>query len=1375
MDPENPQPVEAGPQAAAPRRRSRAGWLVVRLTALVLAVVVGLLVSVLTVDLGPGLRARAEEAGSRFLERPLHIGRLSSRLIPGVFVVEDLMIEGLTPQDRPFLTAKKITVRLPWWSIVSRNLVVESIDMTDWEMVVETYPNNRHNFPRLGPERREPAGPRRFTTTLRSVVAARGRFTYDDHVTPWSTEARDLTVALYRSEVMNDYRGRASFSSATVQIMAYEPFGARMQARFRVDEGKVLLDRMDLTSDGAQSLVHGEVDLTRWPEQLYHVRSHVDFATQKEIFFKGEPFEASGEGDFEGTFHLFRGGRELTGTFSSPVAGVNDWRFPDLRGSVRWLPDRLDITDATSGMYGGQARFDYRMAPLGNPAVPAVATWDVQYRDVDLVRLTDFLDADGLRLAGRATGRNRLEWPLGKWIEKRGHGEVAVAPPAGVPPGGMMSRDMPVDRLAEELDHGPEPGPFNPHASLGHLPVTGRIEYRLDPAWITLGASSVATPKTFVAFEGRTAYGERSQIPFHVTSLDWQESSRVLAAVMTAFGAPAGAIPVGGHGAFEGVMLGAFTRPRIEGSFSGAGMRAWNVVWGRGTADVVIENAYAEVTSAVVRSGDSEIAAEGTFSLGYPRRDGGEELNARVRLTRRPMSDLQRAFGIEGYDIDGLVSGEYHVYGRYETPLGFGRLVVEDGSAYGETFEAATSALRFEGKGVRLDTLQISKGSGTATGAAWVGWDGTYSFNMAGRRIPVESLDTMHVPRAPLSGLLHFTASGAGNFDDPRYDVRLQIDDLFAGDEGVGQVSARLSVRGDVLTSDFDAASPRLLISGSGRLAMTPAMDAEIALRFQDTSLDPYVRFFEPRLSPFTRAIAGGTIRVAGELANLDRLAVESRIEQLDLNLFDYRLENDGPIELALDDQTVGIRRLRIRGDGTQLQLGGEIRLRDELVAVEATGEANLGILQGFFRDVRSRGTAALLAQVRGPLARPQFSGSASLTDGRIRHLSLPHGFEAINGMLSFATDGIRVEDVTARVANGEVTFAGRVAIDGFMPGELNLTAVGEQMRVRYPEGFRSIIDADLWLRGSAWAPVLGGAVTVHDAVWTRRFEVDPNLFDLGGTRPSLPPGPAAEDGFPVRLDLDITANHTLRVQNNLADIVASADVKLQGTLDRPAVFGRVEIERGSIVFEGNRYVVTRGTVDLLTPPAGTVEPVFDIEAEARVRVPSQPFRVTVGVAGTPRNVSLTLGSDPPLPEADIIGLLFGTTIDVTNAELRALSPQGAMEAEEALLRAVGARLLTGTLAAPVRRVVEETFRLDTAQIAPTFGTENDPLTPSARLILGKRLSPRAYLTLSRPLGQAARDQIIVLEYDQSDRVGFVLTQTGDRTFAVDFRVRHSF
>jgi hypothetical protein len=1371
-DPREPDAPAREPEPQPPERpRRRLRRLVLRAGAILLAVVIGLLVTIVTIDLGPRLKERAEREGSNYMKRPMRIGRLSARLVPGVFVVENLVIEGLSPKDRPFLTAKTITVKFPWWSIVTRKLIVESVDMTDWDMTIETFPNGRHNFPKVMPERKEARGPSWFTTTVRSVLASRGQFTYQDRGTPWSTVARDLRVSLYRSDLLNDYRGAASFSNGTIKIQSYEPFTAGMTSRFRIVGGKAVFDRMDLVSDGARSAVTGTVDFKNWPEQLYQIRSRIDFPMQKNIFFHRDRFTVSGQGDFDGTFHLFKGGRELKGTFTSPMAGVNDWRFPNLRGRVLWLPDRLEITESTADLYGGSAQFDYRMAPMGNRAVPTQATWDVGYKNVDLARLTDFLETRGLRLSGRATGRNSLQWPLGKWSQKRGGGTVEISAPAAVQ---TMTRAIPADRLAQEAQAPRDPGPFNPRLSFGYLPVAGRIEYELDPAAIVIGPSWAATAKTYVEFEGRTAYGHQSRMPFHVTSLDWQESDRVLAGIMTAFGSNTTAIEIGGHGEFDGVMLESFTRPRIEGRFSGDRMRAWNVVWGQARSDVVIENSYAMIKNAVITAGDSEIVANGQFSLGYPRRDGGEEINTVVRMTRRPMADLKHAFELDDYDMDGVVSGEYHVYGHYETPLGFGRLLIDNGIAYGETFDTMTSALRFEGTGVRLDTVGIKKDMGSATGAAWVGWDGTYSFNIDGRRIPIESLKTMTFPRAPLSGLLQFNATGAGRFEEPRYDVKVRIDDLFAGDEGVGQLAGRLSLRGEQLNADFEAASPRLSVSGSGRLSLTPKRDAELNLRFQDTSLDPYVRFFEPRLSPFTTAIAGGTVRMAGELSDLNRLLVETTVERLDLKLFDYQLRNDGNIELALRQRVVDVRRLRVTGEGTQLQLGGKVNLADQTVAVESTGEANLGILQGFFRNLRSRGTAALLAHVTGPLAKPRFAGSARLADGRIRHLSLPHGLEAINGIISFDGSGIRIEDVAARVANGQVRFGGRIAMNGFTPGQLSLTAVGEQMRMRYPEGFNSVIDADLWLRGDMASPVLGGTVTVQDARWTRRFEIDPNLFDFVGGRPVVPAGPAAEQTFPLRFDIQVNANNTLQIRNNLADVWASADLKLQGTYDRPALFGRAEIDRGSIVFEGNRYVVTRGSIDFLTPPAGRIEPIFDIEAETRVRVPSQTFRITLGVSGTVANPTLTLGSDPPLPNSDIVALLFGTTTDVTN-ELRGLNPQASTQAEEALLRAAGARLITGTLSAPVRRVVEETLGLETAQITPTIGTENEPLTPSARLILGKRLSPRAYLTFTRPLGTVALDQIIVLEYDQSDRLGFVLTQTGDRTFAIDFRVRHSF
>ena len=1380
------EPSQTTPEPEPPIRRRRLRWrrMPLWVLALVVAVVAGAVATFFTVDLGPSLRERAEREGSKYMHRPMHIGRLSAKITPGVFVVEDLVIEGLEPTDRPFLKAKKIEVILPWWTIVTRQLIVESVEMTDWDMVVETWPSSpafprgRHNFPKVTPDSKS-NGPKRFTTTVRNVLASRGSFVFEDHGTPWGVRSTGLRVSVTRGIADPVYRGAASFTDSIITIQKYEPFHANMRSHFSLDGPNLTFTGIDLVSDGAKTKLTGTIDFAHWPEQMYRITSAIDFPTQKNIYFHGYTFAASGQGKFQGTFHLFSGGRELKGTFDSPMAGVNAWHFPNLHGSLLWVPDRLEITNATSGLYGGAAKFDYRLIPLNEPDIPARAYWDVSYRDVDLPQLTDFLQIQGIRLGGHLTGRSHLEWELGKWRERRGDGEFSSEPPAGVTP---MTRALDPEVVARQAALPEEAGPFNPRASLGYLSIGGHVSYALNPQWITIGPSVVATPKTYVEFEGRTAYGDDSRIPFHVTSLDWLESDRVLAGIMTAFGAPTGAVPIGGSGQFDGVMLNSFTRPRVEGTFSGERMRAWDTLWGRGTAKIVIENSYVNISESVITDGGSEIRADGMFSLGYPRRDNGEEINARIFINRRHLADLRHAFELDEYPVDGLASGEYHLYGKYETPFGFGRLIIDDGTAYGETFHTASAALRFEGSGVRLDGIDIHKSTGGITGAAWVGWDGTYSFNADGTRIPVESLKTVAFPRAPLSGLLQFAATGTGTFAVPRYDVRARVDDLFAADEGIGQLTGRLSLRGELLTAELEAASPRLVMSGSGRIALNDQMDAEMTLRFSNTSLDPYLRFFEPRMSPFTSAIAGGTIRVVGELADVDHLIVDSRIEQVELKLFDYRVSNLDPasrsyrpIELMLDHHVLDITQLRLFGEGTRLDLEGNVNLHESTISVTASGDANLGILQGFYRDLRSSGAATLKATVDGTLAKPVFSGSATIANGRVRQLSLPHSLESINGQLSFDAGGIRLDNVHARLAGGDVTFGGRVALNGFAPGELNLTATGQQMRIRYPEGFVSNIDADLALLGQPSSPLLRGTVTVHDALYSKRFEPNADLFNLTTGGAPLA-GAAATTTLPIRFDVQIDAPSSLRVENNLARMVASADLQLRGTYDRPLLFGSAQIDHGDVIFEGNRYLVTRGTIGFANP--ARIEPYFDIEAETRVRVAGQSlaYRVTLGFTGTASRMSMNLNSDPPLSSVGILLLLLGETSaqDLQNAELRTLNPTASTRSEEDLMKAATARFLTGSLSAPVNRAVEQTLGVD-LQITPTIGSsETDPLTPSARVILGKRLSSRAYVTYARPLGTTpSATQILVLEYDQNDRLGWVLTQNGDRTFSIDFRVQH--
>jgi hypothetical protein len=1338
------------------------------------AVAVAFVTSV-TVDLGPTLRARAETAGTNAIKRPMHIGRLAVHLWRGSFVVEDLTIEGMTPKSRPFLVAKRIDVSMPWSTLITRRIVFDAIQMTDWDMYVELFPDGSHNFPKFTTNGNRPKSA--WTTTLEYVRASRGQFTYEDHGTPWSTIARNLDVTVSRPA--SDYRGQAHFSNGTVAIQSYVPMRADMATSFHIVDGKIVLDSINLRTDGAQTRLTGIVDATRWPEQIYRIKSKIDFPTEKGIWFAHDKFTVAGTGDFTGTFHLFkeqlpngktRTGRELKGDFVSATAGVNSYRFANLRGSVLWVPDRMEVTNATATLYGGSAKFSYKMAPFGVPGMPAQATFDASYANVDLTTFTNVFELKGIRLAGRATGRNLLEWPLGEYALHRGNGELRVEPSPGTE---LMSLRMPIERIEAQQRLGRMWGPFDNTLPTDPIAVAATIPYAFDAEGIDLGPSRFATPSTYVEFEGRTAYGDNSRIPFHVSSADWQESDRLLAGLMTAFGSPTNAIPIAGYGTFDGVMLNSFSRPRIEGTFAGERMRAFDVEWGAARGSAVIENSYADVKEVVIRSGDSEILADGLFSVGYPRRDNGEEINARIRITRRPLNDLRHAFELDDYPLEGLLSGEFHVYGPYTRPYGFGTMAIADGTAYHETFETATASLRLEGGGVRLDNIIVLKGGGRGTGAAYVGWDSTYQFNFDVQGIPVESLAVAQSPNTPqLSGLLEFTAGGSGTFDAPRYDVHGAVRDFFVADEGIGTVTGDINIGNDVMALKLEAASPRLAVSGSGTIALSEEMDADLSFNVADTSLDPYLRAFDPQLSPYTTAIASGNIRVVGELADIDHLVVDTTVDKLDLRLFDYRLRNAVPIRLALDRHSVRVTDMRLIGDETQLDVTGVIDLHNERIAMRANGAASLGILQGFVPNIRSTGEATVEATLDGPLRTPIVTGTMTIDAGRIRHFDLPHALENISGVVRFDTRGVTLDEVSAQLGGGPVRFGGRIGIEGYRPGRLDVTMSGQNMRLRYPEGMRSVVDANLNLQGTVDASTLSGDITVRSAVYTRRFDTGGGLVDLTGSPSGQVPA-SIQTTIPLRYDVHLNIPGTLRVENNTVRLVANADLDLRGTYDRPVLVGRGEIERGEFNFEGKRYVITRGTIDFNNPTR--IEPFFDIQTETQVRVPSQTYRVMVRVTGTMARFTPTFSSDPPLTEVQVLSLLF---TDVAPGQDVEFSQYSTVTPQEQLLRERAARALTGALTTELGRVAEQTFGVDTFQLTPSLVTPNansSRLDPAARLTIGKRISDRVYLTYSRSLSSTTSDQIILLEYDQTDRFSWILSRNEDRTYALDVRVRHVF
>jgi len=1382
---ESSAPAEAaGPIKTRGRKRAAARRWTKRATVVIAAVLASLVVTFFSVDIGNisiaggSLKSVAEREGSKWLKRPLHIARIKALVTPGKFAFEDVVIEGPTKDDRPFFSAKRITVDIPWWKLFRRELYLE-IRLFEWRMVVENWATGGARLPNL---KRQGGGEGpKITTRTFAVYANAGEFIFDDHVSNWSIVARNLNFALVRANNLNTYVGTARFSDGTTRIQDFLPMRTDFTTRFQLQGSRVRLHHIDLLTDGSNSHVNGYVNFANWPEQEYNVSSEVDFARMREIFFAKDDWGVSGEGTFTGIFRFSKTGRELAGQFASEEAGLSlgksEWRFPHLHGALVWTANRFDVTHADSDFLGGSMRLTYGI-PLGMPT-GAITRFAADYQDLDLYRFTRQFGWTALEPQGRMRGTVSMAWPNGRFRDgMQGTGETVITPPAGE---SVASATLPP--AAEPIPAEPD---FVKYRPFGFFALAADTKYQFSASSLDFEPGWVATPKTYVTFSGH-ARGGPVNVPFHVTSHDWQNSDRLFAAIMTNFSTQMGAIEVGGRGTFDGVMTKAFNAPRIEGRFAGDQMRAWGVQWGGATGDIAIEDNYMHLANGRISyPGGGQVLTSGRYSLGYPRADGGEEINADVRVENMSLEPLKQAFQLVDWPVKGAIEiADMHLQGQYIQPGDGGKpgtMRLVNGTAWDEPFEAVTSTLVFEGNGsLRLRGMRMEKAGGHITGDAWVSWEeNRYSFlaETEGSGIPVDQLPLFRLERAPLTGQLTFKASGDGNFDSPEWIVSGRIADLYAGGEGVGVVVGRLALANQVLRITVNADSVnRLQITGGGEIAMNDANDATLHFRVTETSVDPYLKFFASEM-PYSKAIASGTVSVTGPLADPAGLTVSATIEKANLTLFAYPLENDGDIVLTLKDKVFNLERVAFKGDQTQLSLSGIVNSDTQTADVRATGQANLAVLQAFYSELSADGTANLTATLKGEFDDLVLEGQANIINGRLRHPALPHGFSAINGQIVMREGRISVDELRAVMGEGPVTFAGAIVLDGYRPSEYNLEAHGRSMQLRVPEGLRSTVNADLFLRGPITAPVLSGSVDVLRASYVLRVQPETGYLNLlgGGETPAGPDlAPEVESAYPMRLDIRVRSNVIPFVENNAGTIFGKADVDISGTVDRPIVTGRLELERGEWVFSGYRYrLQPGGSIDFSNPLQ--FEPYFDVAATTQVRTTGQTYDVTIEFRGSiGKNSEFSVVSEPWLPEFQVISMLLGESPDVGAAELRARSAPHEIQAQA--LRTAGAVFLASPITATVGSVAERVTGIDTVQIVPLLGNEAglQQLNPTARVTLGTRISSRIYLTYSRTLTNTSdrENEIILIEFDQNDQLSWILSRNANRSFALDFRIKY--
>ena len=215
--------------------------------------------------------------------------------------------------------------------------------------------------------------------------------------------------------------------------------------------------------------------------------------------------------------------------------------------------------------------------------------------------------------------------------------------------------------------------------------------------------------------------------------------------------------------------------------------------------------------------------------------------------------------------------------------------------------------------------------------------------------------------------------------------------------------------------------------------------------------------------------------------------------------------------------------------------------------------------------------------------------------------------------------------------------------------------------------------------------------VTVQDALWSQPHRDDPRPLQprRAAQTATLGVGRRRADAVPLRFDIDIVAPSSLRIENNIANMVASADLRLQGTYDRPLLFGRAEIDRGDIAVRRQPLHRHAGRQHRLLQPVADRAVLRhrgrDARPRARTDLPSDASASAARPAGSaPRSTPIRR-----CPKSTSSRCCFGQNVDLDDAELRALRSNAAQQSEEALLRrGHGSRLLASPISRPVGRAL---------------------------------------------------------------------------------------
>jgi translocation and assembly module TamB len=419
-------------------------------------------------------------------------------------------------------------------------------------------------------------------------------------------------------------------------------------------------------------------------------------------------------------------------------------------------------------------------------------------------------------------------------------------------------------------------------------------------------------------------------------------------------------------------------------------------------------------------------------------------------------------------------------------------------------------------------------------------------------------------------------------------------------------------------------------------------------------------------------------------------------------------------------------------------------------MALMLVGSLDMHLAQLFDPDIRTSGQVKFNIDSRGPVNATDFAGNIDIVDVNLASNDLPVGLEHCNGVLTMTRDRLNIGSLKGNIGGGTVTAQGGIAYRPALQFDLGASAQG--VRILYPQGMRENVDANLRLSGTTDTAVLGGAVHLSDLSFTPAFDLSSFAGQFGGGVAAPPSRGLAQN---VQLNVAVDSTSSVNLTSRTLSLGGTANLQLRGTAADPVLLGRVNLNNGDIILNGNRFVLNGGTIQFVNP--SETEPVVNVSMTTSI----QQYNIDLRFQGPVDKMRTQYSSDPALPAADIINLLaFGQTTEASSA---AATPTN--QAAESLVASQVSSQLTSR--------VSKIAGISQLSISPVLAGSSSAGPPGANITIQQRVTGNLFVTFSTNVA-STQSQTIQGQYQVSPRVAFSATRDPNGGVAFDTLIKKS-